>query len=98
MYWDWLREMQSLRTKKATTSWRIIACAAALLLLLANICVIAIEQKSKRSAPQPVPPVVHKGVKYTAPHFVDGEAAGGVVEALDAKTGKTLWRLKVYET
>jgi hypothetical protein len=40
---------------------------------------------------------VHKGVKYTAPHFVDGESAGGVVEALDAKTGKMMWRLKVYE-
>jgi hypothetical protein len=70
---------------------------AAVLLLLPNICVIAIEQKAKRSAPEPVRPVVHKGVKYTAPHFVDGQPAGGVVEALDAKTGKALWRLKVYE-
>jgi len=83
--------------KRATTFRRIICFGATVLLLLLNICVIAIEQKAKRSAPKPVPPVVHKGVKYTAPHFVDGEAAGGVVEALDAKTGKIVWRLKVYE-
>ena len=85
------------RPQSTMTSWRIIRCGAAILLLLPNVCVIAIEQKAKRSAPQPVPPVVHKGVKYTAPHFVDGEPAAGVVEARDAETGKTVWRLKVYE-
>jgi hypothetical protein len=72
-----------------------------LLILAISICASPNEYKFKRSPPKKVRPVVHKGIKYTAPHFVlsNGEAiAGGYIEAFDAKTNKELWRIKVYET
>ncbi len=54
---------------------------------------------AKRAPPKDVPPIVHEGVEYRFPHFgylkEEGQN-GGIVEAHDRKTGKLLWRLKVY--
>ncbi|MBU0687551.1 MAG: PQQ-like beta-propeller repeat protein [Candidatus Margulisbacteria bacterium] len=47
--------------------------------------------QAKRMAPQEVEPVIHNGVKYSAPH----EKMGYVV-ARDQSTGKKLWERKVY--
>ena len=55
-----------------------------LLILNASLCMSATAQKTKRSAPKEVTPVVHEGVGYTAPHWVveNGKRiAGGYVEA-----------------
>ena len=54
---------------------------------------------AKRAPPKEVPPVVHEGVEYRFPHFgyLEEEGQnGGIVEAHDQRTGKLLWRLKVY--
>jgi len=53
-----------------------------------------------RNAPRRVPPVVNGGVRYEQ-NLGASEAefgqVGGVLTARDAKTGKLLWSLKVYE-
>lgn len=55
--------------------------------------------QAKRAAPKEVAPVVHDGVRYTAPHWLDGKKqAGGYVQAHDTKSGKLLWEVRVYET
>ncbi|MBW2701701.1 MAG: hypothetical protein JRF33_12865 [Deltaproteobacteria bacterium] len=49
---------------------------------------------SKRTAPVPVN-LVHEGVKYLALHFGDDNRK--TIEARDAKSGKLLWNLAIYE-
>jgi len=56
--------------------------------------------QKKRSAPAPVDPVVHEGVRYEALQW--GKARnlgqnGGYVSAHDATFGKELWLQKVYD-
>ena len=71
-----------------------------MLLSLASLVVPACAM-GKRAAPRDVPPIVHQGVEYSFPHFgyLDEEGQnGGVVEARDVKSGRRLWRLKVYTT
>lgn len=54
---------------------------------------------AKRGGPQDVEPVIYDGVKYVAVHwgFVRKlEQNGGYVEAFDQRTGKQLWRIRVY--
>jgi hypothetical protein len=63
-----------------------------ILLILALLPPISL---SKRSAPRPVPPVALNGVLYTAPNE-NGRVA--FVIASDAKTGRELWRLTIFET
>jgi outer membrane protein assembly factor BamB len=46
---------------------------------------------TKRRAPKPVPPLVHEGVEYRAPH-----ALMGFVEAIDTASGRQLWETRVY--
>lgn len=56
---------------------------------------------AKRGAPQDIPPVVHKGVKYLAPHWGDFKNRlqnGGYIEAWDVNTNRFLWRLRIYTT
>lgn len=56
--------------------------------------------EAKRKAPEKVKPLIWKGIKYTAPHFLmlEGkEQNGGYIEAWDVKTNKKLWELKVYD-
>jgi hypothetical protein len=54
---------------------------------------------AKRLAPKDVAPVTFEGVRYSAPEWgVRGETQiGGYLLATDAKTGKPLWGLWVYE-
>jgi hypothetical protein len=54
---------------------------------------------AKRAAPPDVPPVVHEGRRYEAPHFNNpcGQN-GGCVVAYDNTTGAQLWYEKVYCT
>lgn len=49
---------------------------------------------AKRAAPQPVAPVVHDGVKYTAPN---ANGRTGLIEARSEKTGEKLWDVVVYK-
>ena len=49
----------------------------------------------KRAAPKPVLPITQNGVRYSAPND-NGRVA--LVIASDAKTGKELWRLTIFET
>ena len=54
---------------------------------------------SKRTAPKPVEPIIYKGIKYEAIHWGKSRGLGqngGYIEAFSAKTGKSLWVLKVY--
>ena len=54
---------------------------------------------SERLAPKPVKPLVYKGVKYEAIKWGkrrDLGQNGGHIEAFNAKTGKSLWILKIY--
>ncbi len=58
-------------------------------------------ESAKRRAPAVVKPVVVEGVRYEAPlrGRVDGAAQhGGVVVALDDKTGEMLWAVQLYKT
>jgi len=50
-----------------------------------------------RTSPLDVPPVVHNGIEYRAPHFKkDGRLNMGHVEAWDVKTNSLLWDTQVY--
>ena len=55
---------------------------------------------AKRLAPKDVQPVIHKGIKYVAPHFkvINKETHRGFVEAWDMKSGRKLWEIQVYKT
>lgn len=73
----------------------------AFLALTLSLSISSGEQQAKRSSPKEVEPVVYKGIRYTAPHWVtvNGKRmAGGYVEAFDARTNKKRRRIKVYET
>ncbi|MFA5794784.1 MAG: WG repeat-containing protein [Candidatus Brocadiia bacterium] len=48
--------------------------------------------QAKRVGPKDVAPIIHNGVKYTAPH-----GKMGYVEAWDVSSGKKLWETKVYD-
>jgi hypothetical protein len=63
------------------------------LLLILNL--FPLISLGKRTAPKPVPPITQNGVRYTAPNE-NGRMA--FVIASDAKTGKELWRLTIFET
>ena len=58
-------------------------------------------ESAKRRAPAVVKPVVVEGVRYEAPlrARIDGPAQhGGVVFALDDKTGAMVWTVQLYKT
>src|SRR5262245_8195426 len=70
------------------------ALAVALLMLSPLLPRLA----AKRPPASVVPPVSAGGVEYRAVHERDvKEGIKGLVEARDKKTGKALWRVKVYE-
>lgn len=48
---------------------------------------------AKRLPPEPVPPVIWRGVEYRAPLDVDHM---GCVQAFDVASGRKLWETKVY--
>jgi len=54
----------------------------------------------KRRPPEPVPPVVIDGIRYEAPLTggeVDERQDGGIVAAIDDKTGRLLWTEIIYK-
>lgn len=60
----------------------------------------AMPLEASRSAPRPVPPVIHEGVRYEAASLKKGRerARPGIyIEAWSVKEGRLLWELKVYE-
>lgn len=62
--------------------------AVALLLLVA----IPLTLFAKRVPPQPVNPVTHNNVEYSA----DGDGRTGYVVASDKASGKELWKAKIF--
>ena len=61
------------------------------------------EAFAKRLPPTPVTPIPHCGVIYLAPPFIRDRSGkplqrGGYIEAHDSKTGKLLWRVRIYKT
>lgn len=53
----------------------------------------------ERAAPEPVPPVVHRGIRYEVIHWGKARGLGqngGYVAAIDANSGKELWLVQVY--
>jgi hypothetical protein len=63
-------------------------------MIFALTATCAADAWAKRMAPKEVKPVVHDGVKYTAPH---DNGRKGIVVALDEKTGKKLWDAVIYK-
>jgi hypothetical protein len=58
-------------------------------------------ESAKRRGPAAVAPVTSAGVRYEALRGARSrgfEQDGGVIAAFDAKTGKELWTLQVYQT
>ncbi len=49
---------------------------------------------AKRMNPKPVPPVVSRGIRYSA----DGDGRDQYAVASDASSGKQLWKVKVFHT
>jgi hypothetical protein len=49
---------------------------------------------AKRVPPKDVPPIVVKGIRYSA----DGDGRDSYVVAADVPSGKELWRAKVFHT
>ena len=60
---------------------------------LATAALVVTPAWAKRAPAKFVEPVVHNGVKYSAPN-TDGRR--GVVEACDDQTGKMIWKAVVY--
>jgi hypothetical protein len=54
--------------------------------------------EAKRKPPKKVKPVLHNGIKYTAPNKYKqiGNAQIGYVEAWDLESGKKLWEKNIY--
>ncbi len=61
------------------------------LAILISCCFASTPAPAKRAAPKPVPAVVSDSVEYSAPH----EHMGFVV-ATDTRSGKELWRERIY--
>jgi hypothetical protein len=61
-------------------------------LLLCVFC--SVSATAKRVAPRDVPPVTANGIRYSA----EGDGRDSYVVATDAKSGQTLWRVKVFHT
>src|SRR5258708_4030822 len=76
------------RSQLATLVRPPLIIAASLVFLLSLPPSVAF---AKRRAPKPVPPLVHEGVEYRAPH-----ARMGIVEAVDRASGRKLWETRVY--
>ena len=62
-------------------------------LTLALLVFASLNAYTKRAAPNPVKPLVHDGVEYSAPMGVEKM---GVIEARDAKSKALLWAQKIY--
>jgi len=70
-------------------------------LLLSIVIALAVTPAltAKRSLPAEVPPIIVDGVRYTVLHRGRAQGLsqnGGYLEAWNAKTGRWLWRVRVY--
>ena len=63
------------------------------LMLLFSLCLSADSASAKRSTPKPVPPVIYKGITYSAPN---NNGMFNYVLASDS-TGRELFRIKVFD-
>lgn len=63
--------------------------------LLLILVLLPVASLAKRSVPKPVAPVTQNGVLYSAPN---DDVRRPYVLASDARTGKELWRLAIFET
>ena len=55
----------------------------------------------KRRGPKPVTPLVHNGVRYEVLRRARTRGftqSGGIIAALDEKSGDELWTLQIYQT
>jgi hypothetical protein len=68
---------------------------ASYIVLLTTLALFPPFSFGKRTAPKSVPPITQKGIRYVAPN--DNGRVAWVI-ASDAKTGKELWRLTIFET
>jgi len=75
------------------TSSLYMSRRGAMLLLLLSLSVVNLAY-AKRVQAAKVKPVVHEGVRYTAPN-ADGRQA--VVEAWDVSSGQKLWSVTVFK-
>jgi hypothetical protein len=64
-----------------------------MILLLLLFLVMTGDATAKRGPAPLVPPIDIAGIEYRAPNSVERR---GVIEACDVKTGKLLWRKRVY--
>ncbi len=76
--------------------YRLVFTATALCILLC----VPTKAQAKRKGPAAVPSITHEGVVYKVIHF--GKARnlgqnGGLIEAVDPKSDKSLWVLTVYK-
>jgi acyl-CoA hydrolase len=65
----------------------------AMVLCLTLAALVAKEAWAKRTAPKPVTPAIHHGVKYVA---LNANGREGKIEARDEKTGEKLWQTVIY--
>ena len=70
--------------------WFVRTITIAFIVLISALTLLC-----KRGAPRPVTPVTHNGVVYSAPND-NGKIAA--VVASDAKTGRRLWQVTIFET
>ena len=67
--------------------------------LLANFFTLE-RVEAKRALPKKVEPVVHDGIRYSAPIFSESSSQkqlSGYIQAWDTRVNKKLWELKVYD-
>ncbi|MCR4285255.1 MAG: hypothetical protein NUV97_04420 [archaeon] len=54
-----------------------------------------------RIKPKNIEPIIHKGVRYSVPHFVGDtenmKHVGGYVEAINVKTNERIWLKEIYK-
>ena len=70
------------------------------MLVLANTATAAEAVKERAEVPSATP-VVHGTVRYEAPQWTRARGLpqnGGYVEAIDVRTGKSLWLVRVFES
>jgi hypothetical protein len=82
----WLSSV-SLGPLHIVSRFALIFVAMAVVLPLPSLAL------AKRGAPAKVEPVIHQGVRYTAPND-DGRRA--YIEAQDVQTNKKLWELTIF--
>jgi len=61
---------------------------------------VTVAANKKRAAPDPIEPITLDGIRYEAVQVGKArglEQNGGYITAIDIKTGKELWLIKIYD-